>query len=239
MDNARLKEAMLDLFSDMRRELDSLIDGLTEEEKKARGSMAQWSVKDMLAHLAFWGSHFNEQLEKAQAGEPVPMAGDYYEILNDGVLLRNLDKPFETARAEERSAFEKTVKLLERIAADDLGDPNYLEFLNDRPLIDRALGTECWHVLSHLSDFYIKSGDTQKAEALQLSYTEKLKDFPGWKANSLYNLACFYSLNGMKEKAFKHLELAFKERPELKAWAQKDADMKPICEEAEFKALVK
>jgi len=239
MDNARLKEAMLDLFSDMRRELDALIDGLNEEEKTARGSVAQWSVKDMLAHLAFWGSNFNEQLEKAQAGEPVPMAGDYYEILNDGVLLRNLDKPFEIARAEERSAFEKTVKLLEGIEADDLCSPKYLEFLKDRPLIDRALGTECWHVLSHISDFYIKSGDFQKAEALQLGTTEKLKDFPSWKANSIYNLACFYSLNGMKEKALENLEIAFKEKPELKEWAQTDADMKPICEEAEFKTLVK
>ncbi len=45
MDNARLKEAMLDLFSDMRRELDALIDGVNDEEKPARGSVAQWSVK--------------------------------------------------------------------------------------------------------------------------------------------------------------------------------------------------
>jgi hypothetical protein len=239
MDNARLKETMLELFSDMRNELDTLIDSLTEEEKNTRGSMAQWSVKDMLAHLAFWGSHFNEQITKAQAGKAVPMAGDYYEILNDGVLLRNLDKPFETAKAEERSAFEKTDKLLEEIDADDLCDPKYLEFLNNRPLVDRALGTECWHVLTHISDYYVKKGDLHKAEELQVSYTEKLQDFPGWKANAAYNLACFYSLNGMKEKAYQNLESAFQERPELKEWAQKDADMKPICEEAEFKALVK
>lgn len=239
MDNSLLKETMLELFSDMREELDALINGLTDEEKNTRGSLAQWSVKDMLAHLAFWGSHFNEQIKKAQAGEAVPVAGDYYEILNDGVLLRNLDKPFETARVEERSAFEKTVKLLEGINADDLSDPKYLEFLNNRPLIDRALGTECWHVLAHVGDYYVKKGNLRKAEDLQASITDKLQDFPGWKANAAYNLACFYSLNGMREKAYKNLEIAFKERPELKEWAQKDSDMKPICEEVEFKALVK
>jgi len=239
MDNSLLKETMLDLFSDMRQELDSLINGLTEEEKNAKGSMAQWSVKDMLAHLAFWGSHFNEQITKAQAGEAVPMAGDYYEILNDGVLLRNLDKPFETARAEERAAFEQTVNLLEGIDADDLCDPKYLDFLNDRPLLDRALGTECWHVLLHVSDYFTQKGELAKAEGMQVAYTDKLKDFPGWRANAVYNLACFYSLHGMKEKAYENLEIAFRERPELKEWAQKDPDMKPICEEADFKALVK
>lgn len=238
MDNVELKTKMLDLFRTVRVELDRLIEGLTSEEKNARGSMAQWSVKDMLAHLAFWGSHFNEQITKAQAGKAVPMAGDYYEILNDGVLLRNLDTPFESARAEEKAAYEETMRILEGIDADDLNDPKYLEFLNNRPLVDRALGTECWHVLSHISDYYVKKGDLRKAEELQVSYTEKLQAFPGWKANATYNLACFYSLNGMKEKAYNNLEIAFRERPELKEWAQKDPDMKPICEEADFKALV-
>jgi hypothetical protein len=93
MDNSELKARMLDLFVAVRVELNQLIDGLTDEEKNTKGSMAQWSAKDMLAHLAFWGSHFNEQVLKAKAGEAVPMTGDYYEILNDGVLLRNLDKP--------------------------------------------------------------------------------------------------------------------------------------------------
>jgi len=212
---------------------------LTDEEKNARGFMAQWSVKDMLAHLAFWGSHFNEQITKAQAGETVPLAGDYYEILNDGVLLRNLDTPFESTRAEEQAAYEETMRILEGIDADDLNDPKYLEFLNNRPLVDRALGTECWHVLSHISDYHVKKGDLHKAEDLQVSATEKLQDFPGWRANAVYNLACFYSLHGMKEKAYQNLEIACQERPELKEWAQKDPDMKPICEEVEFKALVK
>lgn len=239
MDNAELKTMMLDLFHAVRVELDLLIDGLIEEEKNARGSMAEWSAKDMLAHLAFWGSHFNEQIRKAQLGEAVPMAGDYYEILNDGVLLRNLDTPFETARAEEQTAYEETMGILDGIDADDLNDPKFLEFLNSRSLVDRALGTECWHVLAHVSDYYVKKGDMQKAEELQVSYTEKLQDFPGWRANAAYNLACFYSLNGMKEKAYKNLEIAFQERPELKEWAQKDPDMKPICEESDFKALVK
>ncbi len=238
MDNKALKEKMLALMNAMRKELDEFVMGLSDQEEKATGSMEEWSAKDMLAHLAFWGSHFNHQLEKAMAGEAVPMAGDYYEILNDGILLRNLNRPFEEIRREEEDAFNATIELLTSMEADDLMDPKKFEYLNDRALMDRALGTEGWHVLSHLSDYYAKRGDLKKAEALQLKYTTSLEDFPNWKANSLYNLACFYSLNGMKEKAYEKLETAFKENPQLKEWAQKDPDLQPICEEAEFKALI-
>lgn len=178
MDNAELKTMMLDLFHAVRVELDLLIDGLIEEEKNARGSMAEWSAKDMLAHLAFWGSHFNEQIRKAQLGEAVPMAGDYYEILNDGVLLRNLDTPFETARAEEQTAYEETMGILDGIDADDLNDPKFLEFLNSRSLVDRALGTECWHVLAHVSDYYVKKGDMQKRKNCRSATPKSCRTFP-------------------------------------------------------------
>jgi hypothetical protein len=239
MDNKELKEKTLALMNDMRKELDELVSVLDDRSKNEIGSMEQWSARDMLAHLAFWGRHFNEQLEKAMAGEPVPMAGDYYEILNDGVLMRNLNRSFDEVHREEEDAFNKTINLLTSMDADDLAEAGKYEYLNDRSLIDRALGTEGWHVLSHLSEYYAKRGGLMKAEVLQTSYTDELKEFPGWKANAFYNLACFYSLNGIKEKAYENLEIAFKERPELKEWAQKDPDMQPICEEAEFKALMK
>lgn len=239
MDHQELKEAMLDLFKGMRQELDTLIGELTEDKKNARGSMQAWSAKDMLAHLAFWGSHFNLQVEKALAGEHVPAAGDYYEILNDGVLLRNMDRPFEEVRREEEDAYKKTISLLESFSADELADTEKFEFLNKRCLLDSALGTACWHVLAHIGDYYVHQGQLKRAEALHLATTEKLKAFPGWKANATYNLACFYAQNGMKAKALENLESAFKERPELKDWAQKDTDLKPVWEEAQFRVLVK
>ena len=118
-------------------------------------------------HLAFWGDHFNRQIEAARAGKPVPEAGDYYEIINDGVLLRNMDKSFEDARREEEAVFDKSIALLEAESPDDLVDPNKYAHMNGRSLLDRALGTECYHVAAHISDFYLKEGGYDKAARLQ------------------------------------------------------------------------
>ena len=238
MENAQVKKEMLDLFKSMRGELAGIVDGLTESQKQERGSLQKWGVKDMLVHLAFWGDHFNRQIEAVHAGKPVPEAGEYYDIINDGVLLRNMDKSFEDARREEEAVFDKSIALLEAESPDDLLDPNKYAYMNGKTLLDRALGTECYHVAAHISDFYLKESGYEKAARIQEDYASKLLAFPTWKANAYYNLACFYSLNGKKDKAISNLELAFKERPDLKEWSQKDPDIKPICDEAGYHKLI-
>jgi tetratricopeptide (TPR) repeat protein len=239
MDNMQVKKEMLDLFSFLREELNGIVNGLTGGQKQMRGSLQEWGVKDMLTHLAFWGDHFNNQLEAAHKGSHVPEAGDYYEVLNDGILLRTMDKPFEDARREEEAVFEKSISLLEAVSPDDLMDPKKYAFMNGRTLLDRALGTECWHVVSHISDYYIKQGKYDKAARLQEAYTARLLEFPTWKGNAYYNLACFYSLNGKKDKALENLKLAFKEKPDLKEWCKKDPDIDPLREEKEYQSLIK
>jgi tetratricopeptide (TPR) repeat protein len=238
MDNSTIKQEMMNLFQSMRASITGLVDGLDSDQKNFRGSIQEWGVKDMLMHLAFWGDHFNRQIEAAHAGQHVPEAGDYYEILNDGILLRNVEKSFEDARKEEEAVFHKSIVLLEAESPDDLVDPNKYAYMNGKTMLDRALGTECYHVAAHISDFYLKESGYDKAEKLQEEYAAKLMSFPTWKANAFYNLACFYSLNGKKEKALNNLELAFMERPDLKEWSKKDTDIDPIRNEVAYKALV-
>ena len=75
---------MFELLESMRAELDDLVQHLTPDEKARRGSLQEWSVKDMLVHLAFWGGNFNRQLEQGFAGQPIPKSGDYLDQVNDG-----------------------------------------------------------------------------------------------------------------------------------------------------------
>jgi len=238
MDNEQIKTTMLDLFKLIRKEIDAFVNGLTPEQKAERGSLQKWSAKDILAHLVFWSCHFNRMLEKGLAGETVPIAGDYYDILNDGVWLRHLDQPFDEAHAEEEAAYHKTVQLLESISADDLSDTKKFAFLKGRSLLDRVLGTDGWHVAAPSAIIISRMVSWIKPDNCRNSTTEKLRTFPTWKGTAIYNLACFYSLNGMKEKALENLKIAFKEHPELIEWSAKDSDMDPLREDAEFQTLV-
>jgi len=229
---------MFDVIQFVRRELDELTNLLTPEDKARRGSLQEWSAKDMLTHLAFWGSHFNRQLEKMLEGKKVPEAGDYFNQVNDGVLYEHIDQPFEEALAEEAAAYRKFLEIMEKIPALDLTDPQRYAFLEGRMLLERVLGNHAYHPAAHISDYYAKNGRAEKARALQETLTERLCAFPSWKANAIYNLACYYSLNGLKEEAIEKLKVAFEAKPDLVEWSLQDSDMDPLRELAEYQALV-
>ena len=236
MDSNELKNAFLQTIRSAQSALEEMLNSLTSAQKKARGKLDDWSVSDALVHIAFYNNHFINQIKAANKGERV-LNADYYLILNDGIFIRNVDKDFETARKEERESFEKGLAVFENMDAESLIDPDKYEFMNHNSTLDRALGTFGWHISSHVSDFLIKNNQLEKAVSLQEALTEEYKQFPTWKGNAVYNLACFYSLQGMKEKALENLKIAFEERPTLIDWSRQDTDMDPLRDDPGFQAL--
>jgi len=70
--------------SEMERQLDSewqalraLVDSLTDDELQEPGVVEEWSVKDLLGHMAFWASKAAGDLKLLVAGRPdeIPTPG--------------------------------------------------------------------------------------------------------------------------------------------------------------------
>ncbi len=239
MDQTQQKNEMLKAISFARQALDKFCGGLTPEEKERRGSLEKWSASDVITHLTFWEQHLNSVIEKGMKDEKVPLAGDYFDRVNDGVLFAHIDQPFDEALTEETAAYQEFSNFIEGISAEDLTDSEKFEFLDGRTWLDRALGTHIYHTVFHIGDYYIKNGKREEALDLQKKLTEMLVRFPSWKANSIYNLACFYSLNGMKDEAIEQLKLAFKEKEDLIEWSKQDSDLDPIRGEIGYLELIK
>ena len=237
MNNNQLNDTLIEFLKLIRNEITAFEKGLTEKQKKEKGSLKKWSAKDILSHLVFWGNHFNSQTEKAKSGKEVPQAGDYFDQVNDGVLIEHMEQPFSEALIELQGSFQKSTEIIKPFSADEVYDKEKFEYLNGRSLIDSALGTLGWHVLHHISDFYVKNGQIEKAIALQKKYTKKLRDFPTWEANAIYNLACFFTMIGEKEKAITNLKTAFVARPDLIEWSKNDNDLDALREDTDFTAL--
>ncbi len=237
MDALSEKQIILDLVQNTYTNLMDLVASLSLQEKTAEGSLKLWSAKDMVAHLNFWERHFINQLDKMVKDEKIPMAGDYLDQVNDGVLYEHMDQTLENALSEYKQIHAELLNKYEAFTAEDLSDPKKFTWLEGRSMSDRILGNSVWHPQSHIADFYIKRGMLEKATQMQESLTDKLKGFPTWGPTAAYNLACFYALNGMKEKAILKLKEAFMQRPDLMEWSKQDSDLNSLRELSKFKAL--
>lgn len=230
------KQKMLALVETTYEGVIKMVNNLTPEERQAKGNLKLWSAKDTLAHLVFWARHFNLQLEKAEKGEKIP-AVEYFDQVNDGVLLEHMDQPLEEALQEFKEIQAELVKKYEAFSVEQLFDPQKFTWLEGRSMFDRIIGNSVWHPASHLSDFYAKRQKQDLATKIQEDLTESLKEFPSWTATAEYNLACYYALNGMQMKAIACLKEAFKGRPDLIDWSKKDGDLDSLREMPEFKEL--
>lgn len=237
MDANETKIRVLELIESTQTDLQGLLTSLTPEERNARGNLKRWSFKDMITHLNFWGRHFLQQLEKSAKGEKVPLSGEYLDQVNDGVLFEHIDQPLEEAMKEYDQIHIELMRVYKSLSAEEMSDVKKYDWLEGRPMSDRILGNLVWHPQSHIADFYVKRGQLEKAITLQESLTEKLKYFTTWGANAVYNVACFYALNGMPAKAIPFLKTAFTQRPDLVEWSKHDSDLDSLRKLADFNNL--
>lgn len=238
MTHSALVHELSTLLDFVSKEINAFVEVLSTEEKETRGSIEKWSAKDVLTHLVFWGDHFNAKLTNGKSGDKAPVAGNYIDQVNDGVLIQHEKQSFSEALAELKQSYATSRALLNGFSADDFLKEGLLETLGNRTLFAETLITFTLHIPSHLSGYLMQSNRRDMAIALQESITEKLRVFPDWDGYAIYNLACFYARNGIPANALKNLKTAFDLKPDLIAWAKQDSDLDGLRELVDFKALI-
>jgi hypothetical protein len=99
------------------QELHALIDSLSETEMLEQGVVDEWSVKDLLGHMAFWAERAASTLTMVAAGRgaEVPGPGTEDELnewnareaaAREGKTLEQLRADWERAHASARAALE-------------------------------------------------------------------------------------------------------------------------------------
>lgn len=93
------------------------LDGIPEERMTERGAAGDWSVKDLLGHIAFWDSCTVERLENqiSDAPQEVDDGEVDFESLNQEQHALRQNQPLSDAIAEMERTHEQLVALLTRI----------------------------------------------------------------------------------------------------------------------------
>lgn len=234
------KEQLTELVRRGHEEILRLANDLSEEERSTSGTLENWAVRDILAHLGESIMRTAERTAAGLKGENPPVQGDT-QTVNDTTFETYRERPWEDITGLLEQANNKMLSQLQVLSERDLNDPKRFPWLQGRPLWRNIVGTAYLHPVSHLSAVYIERGEQDYANRLRVQEMElvaALDDSPYWQGIVHYNMACHYALMGERQKALDELAPALQMNPRLIEWSQQDTDLVSLHEDAEFKALL-
>jgi hypothetical protein len=234
-----MKQQLLDLIGRAYQEKQAFMDMLTPEQRALAGTAEQWAPKDYLAHMLAWEERMVDNHEAALHGVAPPSYDDIDQA-NDEVFQAHRDMSWEDIRRKVDAVHQKLVAWLQAQTEDDLTDPARFPWLTNRTLWGRVVGNSVIHPLLHLAELYANYGQRDHATEMQESLVPSLlalSDAPRWHSTTLYNLACYYSLAGLKDKAIAKLGESFHIDSSLIEWSKEDPDLSALRDDPAYQAL--
>jgi hypothetical protein len=108
-------------------ELHAVVDSMSEKEMLEPGVVEQWSVKDLLGHIAFWANRAANTLTEVSAGRGDQVPGTSSQAETDQWNARESaarkGKTLPELRAEWEQAHEAARAALEKFPEDKLDEP--------------------------------------------------------------------------------------------------------------------
>ncbi|MGV8026090.1 MAG: ClbS/DfsB family four-helix bundle protein [Anaerolineaceae bacterium] len=231
-----IKEKINKIIEVVSADQQTLLDSLSEKEKKEVGSIKRWAFKDVLVHSAFWWNVFLERLQAASQGKEVKKMSEDTNSINDGLLEEHKNDSWDVVLNENKRVKQEVLKWLDKLSEEDLTDTEKYEWTRGRALYHQFLG-DCWHDEWHYTRYLAEHNRLDEGVAMQENLVAQLKILPEWEYIAIYNLACFYSVSDMKEKAISTLKKALKMNSEMKEWSKEDPDFENIRKDPEYQKI--
>jgi hypothetical protein len=125
MPEIKSKAAIIARLQTERNRLEQNLAGLKREDMLKPGVVREWSVKDVLAHLADWEAHMLVWMEAARRGDPVAeiepgLNWKQFDAFNQRIYARHRDQPLEEVEAYFHDTHCQFMEMVERMPEDEM-----------------------------------------------------------------------------------------------------------------------
>jgi tetratricopeptide (TPR) repeat protein len=196
-----------------------------------------WTAKDQLAHLVYWRLRNARLLEAVRSGGNLPSPVDDDEQ-NAIVYAENRDRPAADIKKDASASWTAMASFLESCDEGDLLKPH--PYAPEYRLWETVAG-DVDHLAAHFASFYLERGEAGRAEAAQRWAYGLARDAfgePAPRADSAYNLGCFFARTGRAEEAVAMFRESFEAKPALKDHARQDPDLDSLRSHPELIRLL-
>ena len=134
--------------------LQSTLDGLSEEQLLISGVAGDWTIKDVLAHIAVWQSRLITSMFKIEKGFKPDTVDSDAEVdrLNQQWYLEQKDRSLEQIWDDFDSSYHQLLKRVETWPEKALFDPKRYPWMKGRPFVSYIAGDSYEHYAGHAAD---------------------------------------------------------------------------------------
>ncbi len=137
---AKTKDELLESIHTTRDQLNKKFSKLTPDQMVWPGSMDDWSVKDILAHLVDWEQRFISWYKAGQGGEvpETPAPGyTWRELpkLNQEGYEKHKGDTLENVLEQYEKSHQEIVELVEGMSEGEIFEENYYQWTGNSPLL--------------------------------------------------------------------------------------------------------
>jgi uncharacterized protein (TIGR03083 family) len=138
------KEGLLQEIHAEREALEKFLAGLAPEQMVQPGALGEWSVKDMLAHLAEWEQLLLVWYNAGLRGEvpPLPAVGyhwDQMDDLNQVIFEKYRDWTLEDMQAYFQDSYRQTLEAVRAMTEEELFTPGRYRWTKQNTLADYVI----------------------------------------------------------------------------------------------------
>jgi hypothetical protein len=234
-----IKDKLLDVIQRGKEQEEAFIRSLSEAERQAQGTFQDWSAKDLLGHITAWKTRQADRVEHALRGEQPDSAEDF-EHENSVIYDAMYGKSFAEVQQVSQQTWARLIAGIQALSDEDLTDRQRFPWTNGQPLWRQIVSNSYTHPSIHLAEHHTKLGRPEIGLKLQVQSATVLgglDESPDWQGTLIYNLACYYAINGQREKALDSLRQSLQMNPNLVEWSKQDSDLNSLRSDPEYLAL--
>jgi hypothetical protein len=234
-----LKSRLLALVAQGQLEQQAFIEQLSDAERAAIGAPDAWAAKDHIAHNTAWKVDAAREIVATAHGEAYPTPST--TVFNPRVFAKQQHQSWAAILADIEQADGALRAALEACSEADLSDPARFPLREGLPLWTTALVSGYEHPAEHYAQYYLESGDVERASIVREGAIETARRFIGDTQEfgyMVYNLGCFYANIGRPGLAVAAIRESFAAAPELREGIREDPELESLHDDPGFQELL-
>lgn len=153
MDDETLKQQLLNTIQTERAKWDALIAQVSEErmtEPGVDGENGEWTVKDVVAHIAIYEDWMARLLNAGGPNIPHEVDTMSQDQRNAWILEHNSSMSVSEALTYARNSYEALIDAIEALAPSDLTSPERFEWAHGKPVYQLIPNETYRHYQDHV-----------------------------------------------------------------------------------------